>query len=156
MGRHSGRKEYLREYQKAWAKSRRDSWIKDNGPCSHCGSSINLQVDHIDFRLKEFSASQLWSRSEKIREKELKKCQVLCGKCHLEKSKKEGSLKINKLVGELNPSSKLTDKDVRYIKMILETKVPIRVIGRLFGVSHQVIMAIRDEKSWAHINSTIK
>ena len=78
-------KEKQREYQRKWIAQRRQDWIDANGPCP-CGSSDRLEVDHIDRKLKTLEASWIWSRSQKVREKELANCQVLCYDCHLEKT----------------------------------------------------------------------
>lgn len=66
-------------------KSRRDKWIKENGPCRKCGTWNNLEVDHVDPTLK--ITHRLWSYREELRTSELEKCQVLCSLCHLEKTK---------------------------------------------------------------------
>lgn len=80
------RKEYLRNYQREWLKARRDKWIEENGPCQKCGSTTNLEIDHIDRTQKKINVSQIWSRKEEVREAELAKCQVLCHDCHLDKT----------------------------------------------------------------------
>lgn len=80
-----------RQYQKDWIAKRRDKWFNDNGPCVKCGSWNNLEADHIDPSTKLFEPASLWSLSDKNPKKiaELKKLQVLCKKCHLEKSSSE-------------------------------------------------------------------
>lgn len=80
------RKAYLKEYQRNWMRSRRQEWIEANGPCKHCGSSKDLEVDHIIPALKTMNASSIWSRTEEVRLKELQNCQVLCKVCHLKKT----------------------------------------------------------------------
>lgn len=85
------RKEYLKKFQRGWLKNRRLAWISENGPCKLCGSSESLEVDHINREDKEMNPSTVWSRRKEVRDKELAKCQVLCEKCHLEKSNKEMS-----------------------------------------------------------------
>ncbi len=75
-----------KKYHREWIKKRRDAWIKENGPCKECGSSESLEVDHIDPKTKEFNPKNIWSRTKKIRDLELEKCQVLCKKCHRRKS----------------------------------------------------------------------
>jgi hypothetical protein len=52
------------------------------------------------------------------------------------------------LKGENNPSSKLTDADVR---MIRTSKESARSIGRRLGVSHNIVAAARRGTAWAHI-----
>lgn len=83
------RKEYLRSYQKNWMKSRRQEWIKANGPCKHCSSWENLEVDHIKRENKTMRTSSIWGRKQEVREKELSHCQVLCKPCHLVKTLSE-------------------------------------------------------------------
>lgn len=81
------RKYYLKEYQKKWLRDRRIKWIQSQGNvCVICNSSQDLEIDHIDPELKSCNVSSLWSRKESVRELELKKCQVLCRKCHLDKT----------------------------------------------------------------------
>ena len=78
--------EEQRNYQLQWVLSRRLDWIAENGPCKKCGSLDSLEVDHIDPSLKSMSPSQIWGRTKSERDKELKKCQVLCKPCHLAKT----------------------------------------------------------------------
>lgn len=78
-----------RDYQLAWLKRRRDSWISENGPCAHCGSSEDLEVDHIDKATKSLQPTSVWSLTATKREIELAKCQVLCRTCHKIKSDDE-------------------------------------------------------------------
>lgn len=66
--------------------ARRAAWIADNGPCRQCGSSDRLEVDHIDPEQKKHKISALWSWSAARRAAELAKCQVLCFRCHKDKS----------------------------------------------------------------------
>ena len=71
--------------------TRRNAWISANGPCQRCGSTTNLEIDHIDWRTKEHDIGNIWHRNSEIRRLELAKCQVLCASCHQEKSGKEMS-----------------------------------------------------------------
>lgn len=80
----SARLSYQRQYQRAWWKNRRATWLVANGPCCRCGSIENLEVDHIDSLQKV--SHNLWSWSEERRNAELVKCQVLCHGCHVEKT----------------------------------------------------------------------
>lgn len=59
--------------------------------CKICGSTENLEFDHIDPSTKEFTICSKWSSSvhkDKL-ESELKKCQLLCKQCHLLKTKEQ-------------------------------------------------------------------
>lgn len=76
-----------REYQRRWRKKRRDDWLRENGPCSKCGSWDSLEIDHKD-RSKKVD-HKVWSWSKARREEELAKCQVLCEGCHKEKTAAE-------------------------------------------------------------------
>ena len=53
------------------------------------------------------------------------------------------------LVGEVNPSSKLTNDQVLQIRSSLE---PSRELGRKFGVTHRIILLVRKRKLWRGIN----
>jgi 5-methylcytosine-specific restriction endonuclease McrA len=83
-----------RNYQLRWIKLRRQEWIDQNGPCKNCGSNEKLTVDHIDRRSKVLSVSSVWSlaRDNPKRLEELRKCQVLCEPCHLQKNFEENSV----------------------------------------------------------------
>ena len=78
-------KEKQREYQRLWMQRRRLDWIESQGgACRNCGSTEDLEVDHIDRATKV--THRVWSWSESKRMEELKKCQVLCSVCHKGKS----------------------------------------------------------------------
>lgn len=72
-------------YASEWIRQRRTDWFSNNGPCKICGSADRLELDHIDPLLK--ITHNVWSWSEVRRIEELYKCQVLCYKCHKEKTK---------------------------------------------------------------------
>lgn len=72
-----------RKYQREWVKNNRDTWIAENGPCK-CGSFLDLEIDHID--PTEKISHKIWSWKESRRKEELRKCQVLCKKCHKQKT----------------------------------------------------------------------
>ena len=75
-----------REYQRQWKARRRDQWIADHGPCANCGSHDDLEVDHLDPKVKDHHISRIWSYRAEVRDAELAKCQVLCNPCHLAKT----------------------------------------------------------------------
>lgn len=75
-------------------KKKRAAWIQENGPCKNCGSSLNLEVDHIDATTKSFSPARIWGLRKDRAEDELKKCQVLCHECHLSKTKVDMRLRL--------------------------------------------------------------
>ena len=77
-------KKAQREFQRNWLHKRRSTWLVTNGPCVKCGSTRDLEVDHVDPSQK--LDHKVWSWSESRRDTELAKCQVLCRKCHLKKT----------------------------------------------------------------------
>jgi len=83
------RRAYLRTYQRQWLAERRAEWFREHGPCALCGSSDDLQLDHIDPQQKV--SHNVWSWSEQRRTAELAKCQVLCALCHYAKTGAENS-----------------------------------------------------------------
>lgn len=69
---------------------RRAAWIElKGGKCVECGSTENLEVDHIDPSTKLYQPKTVWGLGTEIRERELAKCQVLCRKCHRAKTNAE-------------------------------------------------------------------
>ena len=82
------------KYQREWIAKRRKSFFKDKH-CVKCGSTQNLELDHIDPSRK--ITHKIWSWSKDKRQKELDKCQVLCSICHTKKSVKESKKKNRKL-----------------------------------------------------------
>lgn len=84
---------YMNTYMKERYKQRRlDVISRLSGKCKHCESTENLQLDHINPTSKYKSIAKLSSASDVIFEAEIKKCQLLCKDCHLEKTIAEGSL----------------------------------------------------------------
>jgi hypothetical protein len=76
-----------RAYQKEWCRRRREEWLKEHGPCVDCGSWENLEVDHVDPRLK--ISHRVWSWKRERREAELAKCVARCSSCHQEKTDRD-------------------------------------------------------------------
>ena len=76
-----------RRAQRVYMERRRTAWIEANGPCRYCGSSEDLEVDHVDPATKV--SSKFWHWSAERRSMELAKCQVLCRVCHAKKTAQE-------------------------------------------------------------------
>ena len=81
-----GKNKYLRQLR---TKRRKFAYNSFGGKCNKCGSEEWLQFDHIDPKTKLYSIGEIWGTKEEIFIEELKKCQLLCQKCHIEKNKKE-------------------------------------------------------------------
>lgn len=54
--------------------------------CVTCGSSYDLQFDHIDPSSKTFTIGRNYNRSWESLVEELNKCQLLCVECHKQKT----------------------------------------------------------------------
>jgi len=57
------------------------------GCCVICGTTENLEIDHIDWVYKEIPVNKMWSIAKIRFLKELEKCQLLCTIHHIQKSK---------------------------------------------------------------------
>jgi hypothetical protein len=137
-------KEKQREYQRLWRERRRRDWFDKNGPCIKCHSWENLEIDHIDPKLK--TSHRIWSWSEKRRDRELAKCQVLCKVCHAEKSA------TTKPRGENQGNSKLSDKDALQIKYLLSLDMlTYKQIADMYDVNESVVGKINRGEMWKHI-----
>src|ERR1017187_858128 len=73
-----------REYAREWIAKRRKTFFSGK-TCIDCGSSENLELDHVDRKLKV--SHKIWSWSKERREIELVKCVVRCHSCHIIKTK---------------------------------------------------------------------
>jgi hypothetical protein len=128
-----------REFNRKWVAARRAAWFAGK-QCVKCGSTESLELDHIDPATKV--SHSIWSWTAERREAELAKCQVLCRKCHQEKSLTEN------IRGEDCTNAKLTEADVREI---LQSGLPGAELGRQFNVSRETISSIRLGHTWRHI-----
>lgn len=79
-------KEKKNQYQREWVAKRRSEFFADK-VCVVCGSSRQLELDHIDPATKE--SHSIWSWSKARRDAELAKCQVLCRTHHEIKTAEE-------------------------------------------------------------------
>lgn len=141
---YADRQDYQREYQRGWVKSRRQKWIDANGPCKACGSSENLEVDHVD-PIRKVS-HRIWSWTAERREKELRKCQVLCRPCH---RKKTVAFNARIKVAKPGPTRTLSDAAVLTIYQRVKAGESVRALGREYNISHSSIADIRDGRTFA-------
>jgi len=80
--------EKQREYQRTWVRARRTRVFTELGNrCALCGSTNNLELDHIDPKTKKHHSIWSWSWSRIYAE--VSKCRLLCYTCHKNKSKLE-------------------------------------------------------------------
>lgn len=80
-------KEYHRNYYHSKRRPELLALVGDS--CKNCGKVDNLEFDHVEPELKSFSInSNMTASNEEVLE-ELKKCQLLCKDCHLQKTTEE-------------------------------------------------------------------
>lgn len=81
---------YMREYMiKRYHLRRAEAIRLLGGKCANCNSESELEIDHINWRDKSIEVDRLCSVSYERFVAELKKCQVLCNECHIEKSRSD-------------------------------------------------------------------
>ena len=82
--------EKVREQKREQHKEKRAYCIEYlGGKCVVCGTTHNLQFDHIKREGKKYEITRkLTYKFDNLKE-ELDKCQLLCAPCHLEKTAKE-------------------------------------------------------------------
>lgn len=84
--------EDTRRYYRDYHKKRRAALLARLGDrCVSCGSTDDLEFDHIDPELKSFNISRNLTASNVAVQAELAKCQLLCRSCHIEKTARENS-----------------------------------------------------------------
>lgn len=74
------------QYQRIWIRKRREAFFKGK-VCVNCGCSKKLELDHIDPAKK--ITHVIWSWSKERQAAEIAKCQILCHKCHVNKTKND-------------------------------------------------------------------
>lgn len=85
-----GYNEYMRGYlNDRYAHTKKEVVAFLGGKCVICGTTSNLEIDHIDRSNKSFDVSKLWSKNKNDYLTEIKKCQLLCKNHHKEKTSKE-------------------------------------------------------------------
>lgn len=75
-----------RAYQRIWMAQRRATFFSDKS-CARCGSTEDLELDHIDPGQKV--THRIWSWAPDKFNEEAAKCQVLCFGCHRLKTRLE-------------------------------------------------------------------
>lgn len=130
-------------YQCGRVKKLKEIWLKENGPCKTCGSTENLQVDHLDSSRK--TSHRIWSWSETRRIEELAKCQVLCKSCHIIKSHDEYN------IGEDHFSAKLTEEQVLEIRRRASNGEKQKNLCIRYNVHKSTMSDIVLRKKWKHI-----
>ena len=89
--------EKIRERKREYAKAHRDERRAHcreylGGKCVKCGTTHNLQFDHIKREGKKYTIAGRIHQNFTILKEELDKCQLLCAPCHLDKTAKEWTI----------------------------------------------------------------
>lgn len=129
-----------REYARQWVAQRRAEWFEGKS-CVLCGSTDDLQLDHVDANTKV--SHKIWSWSRERREAELAKCRVLCRPCHDVKSAGE------RAVGEAHGSVKLTEEQVLAIR---SSALSCRKLSVIYGIHFANISKIKRGVLWAYLD----
>lgn len=142
------RKIYVRGFQREWVRKQRQEWLLANGPCRQCGSSLRLEVDHVDPTQKV--SHKVWSWSKERRSEELSKCQILCHSCHRQKT---AAFNRARQTGKRGVALKLEETQVLEIFRLAHSGIGPREIARKFGIVHSTVVEIRDGKIWSWLTS---
>ena len=113
--------------------------------CIKCGTRESLELDHIDRKNKTFAISR--PPSEKAFWEELKKCQILCKKCHKEKTIQENR-------GEKCSHAKLNELQV--LEILIKSSKGIRGIdlANEYNILPMQVSRIKNRKTWKHIHAS--
>ena len=87
---------YMSDYMVKRYHERRAYWLESlGGKCIVCATTEDLEFDHIEASKKEYNISKILSTGSETKvEYEMAKCQLLCKEHHLDKSFREGDMKI--------------------------------------------------------------
>lgn len=125
--------EYHREYNLTRYHRLRLEYIEQlGGQCTVCGSTEQLEFDHIDPSTKTIDVGKLLNVSKVVREAELKKCQLLCKPHHIEKSRREREVVHGGgLSGKKNcPCGPCKDRKAQYMREYAARRKPQMVLSR--------------------------
>jgi 5-methylcytosine-specific restriction endonuclease McrA len=85
--------EHMRVYMLERYHRRRAAAIERlGGHCVGCGTTVDLQFDHIDPETKVQRFAKIWSANEVKFWAEIAKMQLLCDPCHRDKTRQNGDL----------------------------------------------------------------
>ena len=107
---------------------------KLGGKCVECGSTEALEFDHIDPSTKSFNISAGYHKPKEVLENELSKCQILCNKCHIQKSKKDLKFRPKTIAG----GRPLKYKNLGYGVMIRVPESVTAILPQLQDVMQQL------------------
>ena len=86
-------KEKIREERREHHNERKELCLEYlGGKCVKCGTTHNLQFDHIKREGKKYTITEKITNNFTILKEELDKCQLLCYDCHKIKTKSERTI----------------------------------------------------------------
>lgn len=107
---------------------------KLGGKCVKCGCTERLEFDHIDPSTKSFNISAGYHKSKEVLQEELAKCQLLCNKCHIEKSKEDSKFRPK----TINGGRPLKYNLLGEMKLIRVAQLTTTVLPKLQDVMQQL------------------
>ena len=113
---------------------------KLGGKCVECGCTEALEFDHIDPSTKSFNIASGYTKPKDILLGEVAKCQLLCNKCHIEKSKKDLKFRPKSCAG----GRPLKYKNLGEMSIIRVPQLVISVLPQLQEVMQQLEENDRD------------
>ena len=141
-------REKQRDYQRSWMVERKRRALNYLvNQCVYCGTTKNLEIDHVEPTSKTCPIAGLLSHKWETVVAELDKCQVVCHDCHVRKTKTDGSVAIGEKVG----TSKLSAEEVRTIRRLAKTELTQREIGAMFNVDYSTVGRIARRVDWSHL-----
>lgn len=118
------------------------------GKCVVCGTTENLEFDHVERSTKIAAITDMISAPIEKFLAEVAKCQLLCHYHHVEKSKTDGSFTPPVFKGADHPKSKIRREDVPAIRDMAADGKTQREIATAFGVSNAIINQVLTGKHW--------
>jgi hypothetical protein len=113
---------------------------KMGGKCVECGCKESLEFDHIDPSTKSFNIAAGYTKPKEILLAEVAKCQLLCNKCHIEKTKKDSKFRPKSCVG----GRPLKYKNLGEMSIIRVPQTVISILPQLQDVMQQLEETDRD------------
>lgn len=147
-------KKYHKLYnRKYYYKKRRELIEKLGGKCVICGSTNNLEFDHINSLIKKYNIGKVIKSSSKINN-EINNLQLLCHNCHLNKTKNiDFPLKNS---NEDNPNCKVPNYEVFFIKFCSKVlSYGCKKLSKLLNFNHGTINDYINNKIRKNVSSKI-
>jgi hypothetical protein len=113
---------------------------KLGGKCVECGCTETLQFDHIDPSTKSFNIATGYTKPKEVLLEEVAKCQLLCNKCHIEKTKKDAKFRPKSCAG----GRPLKYKNLGEMLSIRVPQLVISILPQLQDVMQQLEENDRD------------